>query len=298
SDDQITFQNTDVATVQAGLQFLPPTDDTLTGGDGDDYLRGYGGNDTISGNGGNDILAGGSGADTIDGGDGNDTLYSGGIVASDFRFPYQGNYVAPQLDNGTEADTLIGGAGDDVIFAGYGDNVDGGGQEYYGDKLLISFQGAPSGIHFDGHLETQTIGGGTITGIENISWVQGSNYDDYVDVGTGRETGYNDFDVVQGFGGNDTLIAGYYTAILDGGDVADRLDGGAGNDTIDGGAGDDILTSGSGDNVLTGGAGDDHFIVGDGNNVITDFSAGDKIGIQASFSGAAINQIGSDVAIT
>ena len=44
----------------------------------------------------------------------------------------------------------------------------------YGDKLYISFQGATSGVQIDFHLSTQTIGGGTITGIESVSWVEGS----------------------------------------------------------------------------------------------------------------------------
>ena len=56
---------------------------------------------------------------------------------------------------GTEVDTLNGGAGDDIIFAGYGDNVDGGDQESYGDKLFISFQAATTGIVFDFKLGTK-----------------------------------------------------------------------------------------------------------------------------------------------
>jgi Ca2+-binding RTX toxin-like protein len=306
NDDQITFQNTTVATVSAGLQFMPATDDTLTGTDGNDFLRGYGGNDTINGNGGGDTLAGGSGADTLNGGNGNDVLYSGDLVPQDYSFPYKGVYTAPQLDNGAEQDTLIGGAGDDTIYAGYGDNVDGGDQDYAGDTLFISFQGATSGIHFDGHLATQSIGGGTIAGIENISWVQGSNYDDYIDVGTGRETGYNDFDVVQGFGGNDTLIAGFYTSVLDGGDGNDTIDGTSSGylQEIDGGAGDDTITApaglavvygGDGNDTISaagethGGAGDDSITVGppyfgsaeitgdDGNDTIVDGAGADVL---------------------
>src|SRR5439155_1608639 len=54
ADDQITFENTDVATVTDAVQFGPPTNDVIGGGPGIDTLHGYGGNDTISGNGGND----------------------------------------------------------------------------------------------------------------------------------------------------------------------------------------------------------------------------------------------------
>jgi Ca2+-binding RTX toxin-like protein len=364
SGDQITLQSTTVTTVQAGLQFLPPTDDTLVGGTGDDLLRGFGGHDTISGGDGNDILAGGAGPDTIDGGAGDDTIYSGDISVP-WNAPYYNiAYNPPTLDTGNEADTITGGDGSDRIFAGFGDNVDGGADGYWGDKLFISFQGAPSGIHFDGHLDTQSIGGGTITGIEDFSWVQGSNYDDYIDVGRTTDNGYSDFTVVQGMGGNDTLIAGFQTGSIDGGDGNDTIDGrpsayimtidggagddtiyapgngsvitngGDGNDTISaaaethGGAGDDIITmgtpyfgsttvtgdagndtivdgdgadvvdGGAGNDVLTGGAGNDTFVVGIGNDTVTDLSAGEKLHIEASFSGDAMAQVGNDVVIT
>ena len=81
----------------------------------------------------------------------------------------------PLLDTGREVDTIRGGAGNDRISAGYGDNVDGGdsGRFSSGDSLAISFQGAPTGVTFDGRLATQTIGGGTITGIESFTFIQG-----------------------------------------------------------------------------------------------------------------------------
>jgi Ca2+-binding RTX toxin-like protein len=280
--DQITFQNMDIATVEGGLQFAAPTDDTLIGGPNNDDLRGFGGNDTITGNGGDDLLAGGSGADTIYGGDGADTLYSGD-VSPDFGVPYHGNpYTHPLLDTGSDVDTLNGGAGDDVIFAGYGDNVDGGSQDTFGDSLYISFQGAGTGITFNAQLATQTIGGGTITGIENINWVQGSNFDDYINVESNSWTGYSPFTVVEGMGGNDTLIAGVNTGSLDGGDGNDFIDGRNSHylNDADGGAGDDIIYTNMDPTTITDG--------GDGNDTIysaneTHGGAGDDI-IQLGFS--------------
>jgi Ca2+-binding RTX toxin-like protein len=255
-----------------------PGNDTLTGGAGDDKLYGYGGNDNLSGHGGNDVLAGGSGSDVLDGGDGDDWLYSGD-ESPPFSFPYYGNvYTPPLLDTGTEVDTLIGGAGSDRIFAGYGDNVDGGA-DTYGDYLFISFLGATVGITFDGRLATQVIGGGTITGIENISWVQGSQFDDNINVSSQSSNGYSDRTTVFGMGGHDVLTAGYYTAVLDGGDGNDTVDGrnsqylqavygGSGNDTLytatntlaeaHGGDGDDIIYA-HGD--IYGGTGNDTIYV-------------------------------------
>jgi Ca2+-binding RTX toxin-like protein len=296
STDQITLQNTTVAMVQAGLQFMPATDDTLVGTAADDFLHGYGGNDTISGNDGNDILAGGAGADTIDGGAGDDFIYSGNVAV----LPGIG-FNSDEMDRGTDVDTIHAGDGDDTIFAGYGDNVDGGAESTSrGDSLSISFQGASTGIHFDGHLASQTIGGGTITGIEHYGYVEGSNYDDYIDIGT------NDFGngypapQVHGMAGNDTIIGGTYAALLDGGDGNDIIDARATLyiDEIDGGAGDDtIYTNANGysgfqSTIVNGGDGNDSITA----NGTIDGGAGDDIihVLDSGYSGPIAGDDGND----
>jgi Ca2+-binding RTX toxin-like protein len=217
-------------------------DDLFTGGSEADTLVGNGGNDSLSGGGGNDLLVGGAGMDTLNGGDGEDKLYSA-EESPPFNIPYYNNpWTAPVLDTGTERDTLNGGLGSDRLFAGYGDNVDGGDNGSYGDYLYISFMGASSGVVADFRLKTQVIGGGTITGIENVSWVQGSNYDDDINVGS-SSYGYSDFTAVFGMGGNDKLVAGYYTGVLYGGDGNDIVDGRNSQylQRVDGGTGDDTL---------------------------------------------------------
>jgi Ca2+-binding RTX toxin-like protein len=265
--DQITFQNMTVATVQSALQFgggATSGDDTLVGTSadntisglaGNDTISGLGGDDTLAGNDGNDTLAGGDGADTIDGGDGFDIIYSDNASPA-----FNDYYSAPLLDRGSEVDTITGGAGNDAIFAGYGDNVDGGPNDYYGgDTLYISFQGATSGISFDLNLDTQVIGGGTITGIESVGWVEGSDYGDYVDLNAGyTEVGSSIF----GMGGDDTLVGGYGTYVLDGGDGNDTVDGRACYylARVDGGAGDDTLYTNLNSNGAANG--------GDGNDTI------------------------------
>jgi Ca2+-binding RTX toxin-like protein len=272
SSDQITFQNTNIATVSAGLVYGVGTNDTLTGGAEDDFLRGFGGNDTLTGNGGNDTLIGDSGADTISGGAGNDRLYSGGPS------PLIGSGLSPIFDRGSEVDTLSGGDGNDIITAGYGDNVDGGadaaGPE--GDILYISFLAANQGVTLDASLDTQVIGGGTITGIETFAWIEGSNFADQLKLNDPGADTYSEFTKVYGMGGNDNIVAGYFTDWMDGGDGDDildgrnsqymnQIDGGAGNDTItanpnllftvlNGGDGNDTIT---GATKIHGGAGDD-----------------------------------------
>lgn len=254
-----------------------PGDDTFTGGDDDDTAVGNGGADTLSGGGGRDLLVGNAGADRLDGGDGDDTLYSGD-ESPPFNLPYFGNpFTPPLLDTGREVDTLIGGAGNDRLFGGYGDHIDGGGDSTSVDYLYISFLGAPTGVTADFRLASQTIGGGVITGIENISWIQGSNYDDDIIADTGPYAAYSDFAAVYGMGGNDRLVAGYYTGTLFGGDGNDVIDGRGSQylQSVNGDDGNDILYTNSNTfATANGGAGDDTIYShgttygGDGNDLI------------------------------
>jgi Ca2+-binding RTX toxin-like protein len=248
--------------------------DIFTGGADNDTADGAAGNDKLSGNVGNDILGGDTGADTLDGGDGDDILFSG-ARSPYFGYPYDMGSTLP--DRGTEVDTLRGGVGEDYLHAGYGDNVDGGADGYNGDSLYISFQGASSGVIADFRLGTLTIGGGVITGIEGVRWVEGSNYDDQINVET--TSSHYGFSDVFGMGGNDHLWADYKTWTLDGGDGDDVVDGrssgylhgvygGAGNDTLytnpngsgeaDGGSGNDIIYA---HGTIHGGSGNDKIFV-------------------------------------
>lgn len=246
-------------------------DDIFTGGAGNDEATGNRGNDRLSGGAGNDVLIGNAGADRLSGGDDSDWLFSADGNRDDLGI-YEGRPTF--LDQGATVDVLMGGDGSDRLFAGYGDSVDGGEDGDYGDYLYISFLGANRGVTVDFSLETQTIGGGTITGIENVSYVEGSNFGDTIDMAS-RGYGYTDFDRCYGMGGNDKLTAGYYTWILDGGDGDDIVDGrpsqylnyvygGAGNDIVyaatntfaaaDGGDGNDTIYAGG---ETHGGAGND-----------------------------------------
>jgi len=234
--------------------------DIFTGGADSDQINGNDGNDTLSGNGGNDIIVGGSGADSLSGGDGDDQLFSYTLFPG-FGYPYQ-NGVS--YDVYTDIDTLTGGVGDDYIFAGYGDNVDGGTHGSYGDRLFISFQGATSGVNADFRpLQSGgsiTIGGGTITNIQNVGYLEGSNYDDTL---AAIDTYYPSGAKVYGRGGNDYMVADYYS-----GWGGSGLWGGDGNDTIDasgaqygpqvhGDAGDDLIRMNSQGGIAYGDDGND-----------------------------------------
>jgi Ca2+-binding RTX toxin-like protein len=240
--------------------------DIFAGGGGNDTADGRGGDDTLNGAGGNDDLAGGAGADTIDGGDGDDILYSGSRSA-----PFVLPTTFPELDHGREVDTLKGGAGSDRIYAGYGDNVDGGADGGSGDYLFVSFQGALAGITADFREATLTIGGGTITGIETVSYIEGSAFDDEVRIASQTSA------VTARLGsGNDYLRSDESAVWAYGEDGDDILQSGAGDDFLDGGAGDDLFLAGDGNDHIEGGAGRDRLIFAYNGTagVVVDLAAG------------------------
>jgi Ca2+-binding RTX toxin-like protein len=77
--------------------------------------------------------------------------------------------------------------------------------------------------------------------------------------------------------GNNTLVGGANSDLLDGGRGNDSLNGeggndilfgGRGNDTLNGGEGDDVLVGGRGNDILNGGLGEDFLIGGSGNDTL------------------------------
>ena len=260
------------------------------------------------------VVSGGSGPDVVTGTTGDDALYSRDVSPSYARPFSAGLYVAPLLDTLAEIDQLLGDAGNDRLFAGYGDQVDGGAGN---DTLLLSYRGATSGVSADFRPlaggGTATIAGATISGVEGIEWLEGSNFADTLRLGDAAADGAPIF----GLGGNDTLIAGRHTGSIFGGDgndwinlieaeysydhfgeagsdyvrggkADDRVFGGDGNDSLfgyegadllDGGAGADTIDGGIGNDRLDGGAGDD-LVKGDaGDDVLLLNDGGDDEGL-------------------
>jgi Ca2+-binding RTX toxin-like protein len=268
-------------------------DDVYVGGIDSDTIIGNGGNDTLSGDAGADVIAGGAGEDVISGGDGADKLYSGD-ESPPFERPYYGNaYTPPLMDTGAAVDTLIGGAGDDSLFAGYGDNVDGGTSDAFGDNLYISFLGASVGVTADFSTATQVIGGGTIKNIENVNWIQGSNFDDTIT--DGPNGGYSTFTIIEGMGGNDQITANYYTGNIWGGDGNDVIDGRPSQylQSVRGGAGNDILFTNS--NTFAAAYGDDGDDIIYSHGTTYGGAGNDLIAIQWSYySGQVYGEAGDD----
>ncbi len=273
--------------------FAGQGDDVVYGGSDDDRVFGDGGNDSLFGDAGQDILTGGAGNDALDGGTGDDTL--------------KGGDGDDALTGGTGNDWLAGENGRDTIVAGGGDIVDGGAGGNDNDTLDLrglapyvlqgltpdsngnGTDGTVVFVDTDGNPTGETI---QFTEIETIleddpttgpdGTVEGTAGDDLIDLAyTGDPEGdridandailpgdtRND-DLIYGFDGNDTIMAG------DGDDVAY---GGSGNDRIYGGDGDDALVGRTGNDILSGGAGDDDLRDGQGRDTAFGGSGDDTI---------------------
>ena len=163
-----------------------------------------------------------------------------------------GNSLANTIYGGKGNDTLTGGAGNDVFIY----------QNGQGDDVITDYAAGKDNIRI------------TSGSISNAS-LNGS--DVVLKVGTGSIKVKN---------AKNKLIttinsANKTTNLLLGGTGKSTLKGGTAADSIVGNTGADTLTGGKGNDTLTGGAGPDVFIYqsGDGNDVITDYTAQDKISI-------------------
>jgi Ca2+-binding RTX toxin-like protein len=145
ASDAITVSNSDVAAVQAALQFgagsgtggtsgatITGTDgwDTLTGTAGNDVIKGLGGYDEIHGGGGNDRIYGGLGGDGLWGGAGADVfVYTAAAEAPQYGLMYyewdiiHDFQAIDKIDlSGIDANTSVTG-NQSFHFAGYNDYV-------------------------------------------------------------------------------------------------------------------------------------------------------------------------------
>jgi len=206
--------------------------DTITGSAGDDIIEGGDwGDQSIAGGAGNDVIHGGGGDDVLSGGTGNDTFRVTGCN-SDKDCTFEGY------------DSYDGGAGQDKIVA-YGTKVDIG---------MTAFSTANS---------VETI---DATGATGSVRLLGDWCDNVLDFSGISLLGSNI--VIDGGGGNDTIIGSAGNDVIECGDWGEQnISGGAGNDVIHGGAGNDLLS---------GGAGDDTFrVTGNKNSAFEDYDSYD-----------------------
>lgn len=143
----------------------------------------------------------------------------------------------------------------------------------------VVIQGDKNNNLIEGGNKNDTLKGGAgndlIFGNRGKDWIYGENGNDSVNGGSGNDylSGGNGKDTLKGDDGKDTLIGGKGNDILIGDKGNDSLLGGEGADTLTGGKGNDILTGGEGKNIFV-------YAAGDGNDIITDYTAKqDKIQI-------------------
>ncbi|MEM1198602.1 MAG: calcium-binding protein [Pseudomonadota bacterium] len=303
--DGTTISLTDIERVRIqGLE----GDDDITGGDQGDILNGGVGDDTLRGGDGNDLLLATNGLDALFGDGGNDTLefydvdagdsVDGGAGVDTFTFREIGasnnNTVTiangnasvtvdgvvltltdiervnidsrdgnDTITGGDQDDSLSGGAGNDIIDGGDGaDFVDGGlGVDALqggagNDQLLMS--DANTSDSADGGLGTDTFTfRENASSNNNVITIANANAGVTVDGATITLSNIETVNILAG-GGNDNV-------------TGNEL-----NNSINGAAGNDIIRTGQGTDTANGGTGDDLFIfaVGDGSDLIGDFTAG------------------------
>ena len=285
----------------------------INGGSDSDSIYGGTGNDSILGNAGNDKLYGEAGADTLAGGKGNDTLTGG---AGNDVFIYksgQGNDIVTDYSTSDKV-SITGGkyirstVGNDVKFT-----VGTGSILLKGAKTKNIIVSGTEDTKSTTSIVLTNSDKSSFTAISNIKTINASNRSRAIKI-TGNALantirGGSVVDTIYGAAGNDSILGNNGNDKLFGDNGNDTIYGGAGNDSIQGGAGADklfgdagadTLVGGKGNDTFTGGAGNDVFVYasGDGNDVITDYTAGqDKIKITgAKISKASVS--GSDVILT
>lgn len=293
-------------------------DDHLDGGAGKDHLAGGMGIDIHKGGRGNDVLRGDAGPDFVDGGHGTDTVSfvtqpsaSGGVrvernqpstwdsTFEGVRYPgsaYGGSRAGggSGIDGLKSVENVVGSSGEDQFNGGFGRTEAG-----------------PSNTRAIDVFHSKLTGGTTITlngtsGNDHLSVTQKGNVltiraNDLVR--RIRVKGEIDAINLEGNAGNDVLkVKGLRTDIpvtLSGGDGNDRLVGGRGSDVLNDGAGNDVLIGGGGDDGLTNSAGRDRLNGGAGSDLLVSSSidGGDVLDGGKGVDNVSFAQVGHEFAV-
>ena len=271
-------------------------DDILTAGLHDDVLDGGEGNDTLNWSGGDDVLIGGDGDDTFQYNRTNRYLFNEGSEVTIIGGTGDDSIIG-SFGNTTYEYSL--GDGTDRIFDFYGTDVlkfsegidPDDVQLFLNDDLdlIITFSTGNDQVTIvnwgGGSLVVCSISNTNYTtqnsfAIESIEFSDGTvwNRADLEERATAKISGdsgdnylqvTDEISVLEGLGGDDTLLGAARGDRLFGGDGNDYLDGNGGNDWLIGGEGDDQLNGGEGDDFLNGAAGNDTYYYSSQNGVDT-----------------------------
>jgi len=250
-------------------------------------------NNVITGNSGNNALNGGNGVDTLIGSAGNDTFTVNTLTDKLVENAGEGNDTVSSsvtFDLKTVANienlTLTGAA----ALNGTGDDNDNRITGNTGANLLIGNGGNDT---LTGGTGIDTMRGG----LGNDIYVIGTTFDDVIEenAGEGVDTlnAQMTFDLTSVANiENLTLVnGGNFNGFGDAGN--NRITGNSGNNSLDGRDGDDTLTGAAGTDTLIGGNGNDVFVVDSTGDTITELAGGgtDRVESTVTFTIAALTNV-------
>ena len=292
-----TTKNIDATKVSSGIKIYGNSlKNSIAGGTGNDTLVGGIGNDTLTGGNGKDVFVHSYGKDIItDYVAGADKIKVEDGEVSDYRVI--GSDVILYTDNGSvrvkngkdKAITVIDEYGNETT------------ETYKAAETIIVTVPAnviPAGVSVKGAiLSISTVFSGSELNLANyetaVTKVDASKLSKAVEI-----VGNTASNSIKGGKSNDSINGGDGNDTIFGGNGNDVIYGGSDNDVLKGEVGNDSLYGGSGNDTLTGGAGLDVFIYEGGNDLITDYKAGeDKIKLNpSSITSSSVK--GSDVILT
>lgn len=216
---------------------------------------------------------------------GDDTLINSGSITGEVWLGYgadaydgRGGTLTGAVHGSFGNDVLTGGDGVDVLFGEDGDDVISGGA---GNDFL---QGGRGDNVIDGGTGIDTLFYAGLTRGVDLDLTSG------IATATGRDQ----------ISGIENVYGSVWADHLRGDAGSNLLFGGDGDDSLDGRGGADTLVGGTGADILTGDGGDDTFVfaTGDGADVVTDLSTGDRLVIHGYTGSRQTVQVGADVRIT
>ncbi|MCC6640239.1 MAG: right-handed parallel beta-helix repeat-containing protein, partial [Deltaproteobacteria bacterium] len=265
--------------------------DRISGDAGDDLIFAGAGNDDVLGGTGEDRIFGASGADTLRGQEGDDLVLGeedADRLFGDAGFDVlRGGASDDELTGGADADRLQGEEGRDAIYGATGDDwlvgddgddfLSGGPNDDYADGGAGNddvFGGAGNDWLFAGTGMLGRVFGddgndvlvGSDEGGDDPNLADSTRFGDLLDGGGGDDTilGLGGADSIFGGSGNDFIDGGVHGDLVHGGGDDDRVYGGLGDDQLEGDSGDDLLDGEWGTDLLRGGAGRDELYGGGG----------------------------------
>lgn len=273
SDGDLLLTTTSLTSGVLGADILSEIESAwLISGEGNNLLdaTGFSGNVSLFGAGGDDTLLGGPALDWLEGGPGNDSILGGNAVDSLFGNEgldtLLGGLGDDYLDGGEDNDLLSGQTDSDTLDGGLGTDLlyENGGLNYVLTNLVLfstaSSVSAPlTNTLFSIESAELVTGAGnnlldarefsgpvTLTSTLGNDTLYGGSGNDLLRISSAIE---DDRHLLDGQGGNDTLL---------GAGSVDTLSGGAGNDSLSGLGANDILVGGFGNDTLLGGLGNDY----------------------------------------